>query len=71
MTTPEYTDANRESLAKVVVDNMDFSDLIQMAYDRQIETYADDKRIFEQDWEYMGRRNVHIPIDSSGLHHDD
>jgi hypothetical protein len=60
---PSYTTVNRETLSRVVVDNMDFRDLVQMAYERQMETYVNDKQIFEQDWEYMQMCNIPVPMD--------
>ena len=49
---PEHNEENRKKLAELVVNNMDFNDLIELATDKQIETYEEDKRIFEQDWDY-------------------
>jgi hypothetical protein len=36
---------------------MDLNDLIELATDRQIEIFEQDKEIFEKDWEYFDRIN--------------
>ena len=52
---PEHNEENIQRLSATVVGFMDMSDLIDLATEKQIENYEQDKEIFEKDWEYFDR----------------
>ena len=57
MDKPEHNEENIQRLAATVVGFMDMSDLIELATEKQVENYEQDKEIFEKDWEYFDRIN--------------
>ena len=57
MDKPEHNEENIQRLATTVVGFMDLNDLIELATDRQIEIFEQDKEIFEKDWDYFDRIN--------------
>ena len=60
MDKPEHNEENIQRLAATLVGLMDMSDLIELATDKQIEIFEQDKEVFEKDWEYF-KRNGWLP----------
>lgn len=51
MKKPEHTQENIEQLAETVVEGMELDDLMMLAKDQFEETYKNNFRLFEEDWE--------------------